>query len=174
VTFSQVVWLIGCWLVLASRKYIHKLRKKKKKSIVLLRKEIMNKLVVDMLQQKGLGCWKVLKKRCKQKGKRFLSSQTRWSWQIKRACTSFWTCSSSPGHWSHTQEPSSSHAAASTFRVCARKQNLSWLVILSFGFPVWLFSLSVNKPSKSTDYGPSTLTTAQENSRWRAVRARPF
>jgi len=41
---------------LASRKYIHKLRKKKKKSIVLLRKEIMNKLVVDMLQQKGLGC----------------------------------------------------------------------------------------------------------------------
>jgi hypothetical protein len=34
----------------------HKLRKKKKKSIVLLRKEIMNKLVVDLLQQKGLGC----------------------------------------------------------------------------------------------------------------------
>ena len=33
-----------------------KLRKKKKKSIVLLRKEIMNKLVVDLLQQKGLGC----------------------------------------------------------------------------------------------------------------------
>jgi hypothetical protein len=32
------------------------LRKKKKKSFVLLRKEIMNKLVVDLLQQKGLGC----------------------------------------------------------------------------------------------------------------------
>ena len=92
----------------------------------MLRKEIMNKLVVDLLQQKGLGCWKVLKKRCKQKGeeKCFLSSQTRWSWQIKRACTSFWTCSSSPGHWSHTQEPSSCHAAASTFKVCARKRNL--------------------------------------------------
>jgi len=35
---------------------MHKLRKLKKKSIVLLRKEIMNKLVVDLLQQKGLGC----------------------------------------------------------------------------------------------------------------------
>ena len=32
------------------------LRKKKKQSIILLRKEIMNKLVVDLLQQKGLGC----------------------------------------------------------------------------------------------------------------------
>jgi len=31
----------------------------------------MNKLVVDLLQQKGLGCWKVLKKRWKQKGKVF-------------------------------------------------------------------------------------------------------
>ena len=32
----------------------------------------MNKLVVDLLQQKGLDCWrKVLKKRCKQKGKVF-------------------------------------------------------------------------------------------------------
>jgi hypothetical protein len=29
---------------------------RKKKSIVLLRKEIMNELVVDLLQQKGLGC----------------------------------------------------------------------------------------------------------------------
>jgi len=33
VTFSQVVWLIGCWLVSASHKLIHKLRKKKKQSI---------------------------------------------------------------------------------------------------------------------------------------------
>jgi translation initiation factor 2 beta subunit (eIF-2beta)/eIF-5 len=30
--------------------------KKEKKSSVLLRKEIMNKLVVDLLQQEGLGC----------------------------------------------------------------------------------------------------------------------
>jgi len=30
VTFSQVVWLIGCWLVLASHKWIHKLRKQKR------------------------------------------------------------------------------------------------------------------------------------------------
>ena len=51
-----------CWLVSAIHKLIHKLRKKKKKSIVLLRKEIMNKLVVDLLQQNGLGCWNVLKK----------------------------------------------------------------------------------------------------------------
>jgi hypothetical protein len=65
----------------------------------------MNKLFVDLLQQKGLGCWKVLKKMCKRVNRKenyFLSSQTRWSWQNKRACTSFWTCSSSPGHWSHT------------------------------------------------------------------------
>ena len=31
----------------------------------------MNKLVVDLLQHKGLGCRKILKKRCKQKGKKF-------------------------------------------------------------------------------------------------------
>ena len=68
----------------------------------------MNKLVVDLLQQKGLGCWKVLKKGCFQKGECFFSSQTRWSCQIKRACASFWTCSSLPGHWSHTRETSSS------------------------------------------------------------------
>ena len=43
----------------------------------------MNKLVVDLLQQKGLGCWKVLKKGVNRKEKCFLSSQTRWSWQSK-------------------------------------------------------------------------------------------
>jgi hypothetical protein len=57
-------------------------------SIVLLRKETMNKLIVDLLQQKGLGCWKVLRKGVNRKEKCFLSSQTRWSWQNKRACTS--------------------------------------------------------------------------------------
>ena len=56
-------WSAADW----SRPATNKSRKKKKKSIVVLRKEIMNKLVVDLLQQKGLGCWKVLKKRCKQK-----------------------------------------------------------------------------------------------------------
>jgi len=35
------------------------------------RKSWTSALVVDLLQQKGLGCWKVLKKRCKQKGKLF-------------------------------------------------------------------------------------------------------
>jgi len=55
----------------------------------------MTKLVVDLLQQKGLGCWKVLKKDIIRKEKCFLSSQTWWSWQSKRACTSFWTWSSS-------------------------------------------------------------------------------
>jgi len=33
-----------------------KAQKEREKPIVLLRKEIMNKLVVDLLQQKGLGC----------------------------------------------------------------------------------------------------------------------
>jgi len=76
VTFSQVVWLIGCWLVSAS----YKLRKKEENlgqlqaqkeggnSSVLLRKEIINKLVVDLLQQIGPGCLGVLKTRCNQKG----------------------------------------------------------------------------------------------------------
>ena len=50
--FSQAAWPIGCLLVLAS----YKDRYKEKKFSVLLRKEIMNKLVVDLLQQKGLGC----------------------------------------------------------------------------------------------------------------------
>ena len=43
-------------LVSASHNYILTLRKKEKKSSVLLRKEVMNKLVVDLLQEKGLGC----------------------------------------------------------------------------------------------------------------------
>ena len=37
-------------------KSISLVRKKKKKFIVLLRKETMNKLVVDLLHQKGSGC----------------------------------------------------------------------------------------------------------------------
>jgi hypothetical protein len=74
--------------------------------------------------KKGWAAEKSSKKGVNWKEQSFLSSQTQWSWQIKRACTSFWTCSSSPGHWSHTQEPSSCQAAASTltFKVCARKR----------------------------------------------------
>jgi hypothetical protein len=34
-----------------------------------------------------------------------------------------------PGHWSHTREPSSSHAAASTFKMCVRKRRLLTLCI---------------------------------------------
>jgi hypothetical protein len=45
----------GWLLVLASHKQIHKLRRKEKKSSVLLRKEL-KKLIVNQLQQKGLGC----------------------------------------------------------------------------------------------------------------------
>jgi len=56
-------------------------QKEREKSSVLLRKEIMNKLVADLLQQKGLGCWKLVRKRCKQKEECFLSSRTWWSWQ---------------------------------------------------------------------------------------------
>jgi len=62
-------WSAADWSQPATNKSLS--LEKKKKSIVLLRKEIMNKLVVDLLQQKGLGCWKVLNKRCKQKGKVF-------------------------------------------------------------------------------------------------------
>ena len=62
-------WSAADWSRPATNKFIGS--KKKKKSIVLLKKEIINKLVVDLLQQKSLGCWKVLKKRCKQKGKMF-------------------------------------------------------------------------------------------------------
>jgi len=74
----------------------------------------------------------------------FLSWRTRWSWQNKRACTSSWTCPSSPGHWSHTQEPSSSHAAASVFEECARKWSLltfslASVVSLFFSFLVGLW-----------------------------------
>jgi len=60
-----------------------------------------------------VGCWLVAAKRVgllKRSSKKvvnrketcFISSQTRWPWQNKRACHSCWTCSSSPGHWSHT------------------------------------------------------------------------
>ena len=56
---------------------------KKKSIVVLLRKEIMNKLVVD-LAAKRVGLLKILKKCVNRKGKCFLSSQTRWSWHNKR------------------------------------------------------------------------------------------
>ena len=59
-TFSQVVWLIGCWLVPASHKKIHKIRYKEKKLSVLLRKEIKNKLIPDLMQHKRVGHRKVL------------------------------------------------------------------------------------------------------------------
>jgi len=58
--------------------------------------------------KKGWAAEKSSKKGGNRKEKCFLSSHTRWSWQNKRARTSFWTCSSSPGHWSHTRETSSS------------------------------------------------------------------
>jgi hypothetical protein len=42
-------------------------------------------------------------------------------------------------HWSHTQEPSSSHAAASTFKVCARKRNLLILRITCLDRSRWRY-----------------------------------
>ena len=59
-------WSAADWSQPATNNSISSERKRK--SIVLLRKELMNRLVVDLLQQKGLGCWKVHKKRWKQKG----------------------------------------------------------------------------------------------------------
>ena len=46
---------------------------------------------------------------------------------------------SSPGHWSHTWEPSSSHAAASTFKVCASKRNLLTLRITCLDRSRWRY-----------------------------------
>jgi uncharacterized protein YllA (UPF0747 family) len=46
-----------------------------------MRKEIMNKLVVELCSKKGWAAEKVLKKGVNRKEKCFLSSQTRWSWQ---------------------------------------------------------------------------------------------
>ena len=78
----------------------------------MLWKEIMNKLVVDLLQQKGLGCWKVLKKRWKQKGKVFpqltnstkisatfskehplLSTSSSWVWVAPSTTLTLWSLS---------------------------------------------------------------------------------
>ena len=122
-------WSAADWSRPATNKSISCLRKIKKRSSALLRKEIIIKVVVDLLQQKRLGCWKVLEKRCKKKiEKCFPNSQIWLSWQNEKACTvwTWWICSSSPGHWSYTQEePLPSHAAASTFKVCAHKRSLA-------------------------------------------------
>ena len=139
----------------------------------------MNKLVVDLLQQKGLGCWKVLKKRWNRKDKCFLSSQTRWSWQITRACTSFWTCSSSPGHCSHTQEPSSSYAAASTLK---EWNKLSRCLCLFLGktclVSKYLPACGVRKPAGSgsassfNGHDEHAIWTTLMMSSWKVVCAR--
>ena len=42
-------------------------------------------------------------------------------------------------HWSHTQEPSSSHAAASTFKECARKRSLHTLRITCLDRSRWRY-----------------------------------
>jgi len=95
--------------------------------------------LLTCFSKKGWAAEKSSKKGVNRKENSFLSSQTRWSWQNKRACTSFWTCSSSPGHWSHMREPSSNHAAASTFKVCARKLNLLTLRITCLDRSRWRY-----------------------------------
>ena len=113
-------WSAADWSRPATNKSISSERKRKSLLFCWERKSWTSWLLT-CCSKKGWVAEKSSKKGVNRKEKCFLSSQTRWSWQIKRACTSFWTCSSSLGHWSHTQEPSSSHAAASTFKVCARK-----------------------------------------------------
>ena len=106
----------------------------------MLRKEIMNKLVVDLLQQKGMGCWKILQKRCKQGGGVSSAHKLDGLGKVKEhAPRSEHVHLASPGHWSHTQEPSSSHAAASTFKVCARKWNLLALHITCLDRSRWRY-----------------------------------
>ena len=119
-------WSAADWPRPATNKSISSERKRKSLLFCWERKSWTSWLLT-CCSKKGWAAEKSSKKGENRKEKCFLSSQTRWSWQIKRACTSFWTCSSSPGHWSHTQEPFSCHAAASTFKVCARKRNLLYI-----------------------------------------------
>jgi len=56
-----------------------------------------------------------------------------WSWQNKR------TCSSSPGHWSHTREPATFKPRCSTSRVCARKRSLLTLRITCLDRSRWRY-----------------------------------
>jgi len=131
-------WSAADWSRPATNKSISSERKRK---IVLFcwERKSWTSWLLTCCSKKGWAAEKSSKKGVNRKEKCFLSSQTRWSWQNKRACTSFWTCSSSPGHWSHTQEPSSSHAAASTFKVCARKRNLLTLRITCLDRSRWRY-----------------------------------
>jgi len=92
------------------------------------------------MQLKGQAAEKSSKKGCNNKEEFVLSSRTRWSCQNIIVCTPFWTrCLSSPGHWSHMRELPSSHAAASTFKVWARKRSLLKLHITCLDILRWIY-----------------------------------
>ena len=93
-------WSAADWSRPATNKSISSERKRKGLLFCWERKSWTSWLLT-CCSKKGWVAEKSSKKGVNRKKKCFLSSQTRWSWQIKRACTSFWTCSSSPGHWSH-------------------------------------------------------------------------
>jgi len=98
-------WSAADWSRPATYKSIS--TERKRKSIVFCwERKLWTSWLLTCCSKKGWVAEKSSKKGVNRKEKCFFSSQTRWSWQNKRACTSFWTCSSSPGHWLHTQEPS--------------------------------------------------------------------
>ena len=98
------IWSADDWSRPATNKSISSERKRKSLLFCWERKSWASWLLT-CCSKKGWAAEKSSKKGVNRTEKCFLSSQTRWSWQNKRACTSFWTCSSSPGHWSHTRKP---------------------------------------------------------------------
>jgi len=114
-TFSQVVWLIG-WLVLASHKPTGMSSNIKGNCSVFCCKRKLWK-GGPLVAANRVGAEKS-SKTCACKKENFFQR----SWQNKRACTTFQTCSSSPGRSSHLQElPSSSHAELTLFEISAAR-----------------------------------------------------
>jgi len=88
-TFSQVVWLIGCWLVSASHNKFISSERKRKSLLFCWERKSWTSWLLTCCSKKGWAAEKTSKKGVNKKEKCFLSPQTRWSWQNKRACTSF-------------------------------------------------------------------------------------
>ena len=87
-------WSAADWSRPATNKFIGSKRKRSSLLFCWERKLWTSWLLTCC--SKKVGLLKSPKKGVNRKEKCFLSSQTRWSWRNKRACTSFWTCSSPP------------------------------------------------------------------------------
>jgi len=86
-------WSAADWSRPATNKSISSERKRKSLLFSWERKSWTSWLLT-CCSKKGWAAEKSTKKGVNRKEKCFLSSQTRWSWRIKRACTSFLTCCS--------------------------------------------------------------------------------